>query len=121
MTDWLQTRLGLSPELQGKLLLTLVTIAVLWVLHRLALALMYRRVTDAWTRYRWRKGITYAALGLGIILVGRTWFVGIQALVTFFGLLSARLPMALKDPVVNSAGWVFIWCRRPFDVCDRTE
>jgi small-conductance mechanosensitive channel len=121
MTDWLQTRLGLSPELQGKLLLTLLTIAGLWILHRLALALMYRRVTDPWTRYRWRKGITYAALGLGVILVGRTWFVGIQALATFLGLLSAGLAIALKDPVINLAGWIFIVWRRPFEVGDRIE
>jgi small-conductance mechanosensitive channel len=121
MTDWLQTRLGLSPELQGKLLLTLLTIAGLWILHRLALALVYRRVTDAWSRYRWRKGITYVALGLGVILVGRTWFVGIQALATFLGLLSAGLAIALKDPVINLAGWIFIVWRRPFEVGDRIE
>jgi small-conductance mechanosensitive channel len=120
MTDWLQTRLGLSAELQGKLLLTLLTIAVLWILHRLALALMYRRVTDAWTRYRWRKGITYAALGLGVILVGRTWFVGFE-FATYFGLLSAGLAIALKEPVTNLAGWVFIVWRRPFEVGDRIE
>jgi small-conductance mechanosensitive channel len=120
MTDWLQTRLGLSPELQGKLLLSLLTIAALWILHRLALALMYRRVTDPWTRYRWRKGITYVALGLGLILVGRTWFVGL-ALATYFGLLSAGLAIALKDPVTNLAGWVFIVWRRPFEVGDRIE
>jgi small-conductance mechanosensitive channel len=53
--------------------------------------------------------------------VGRTWFVGIQALVTFFGLLSAGLAIALKDPVLNLAGWVFIVWRRPFEVGDRIE
>ncbi len=121
MIDWLQTRLGLSPELQTKLLSTVLIVFGLWLLHRLVLTLVYRRVTDPWTRYRWRKGISYAALGLAVILVGRTWFVGIGALATFLGLLSAGIAIALKDPVTNLAGWVFILWRRPFEVGDRIE
>ena len=60
MIQWLQTRLGLSPELQARLLGTLATVVGLWLLHRLSLALVYRRVRDPWVRYRWRKGSTYA-------------------------------------------------------------
>ncbi|HKW40979.1 MAG TPA: mechanosensitive ion channel family protein [Gemmatimonadales bacterium] len=121
MTDWLQTRLGLSPDLQAKLLATLVIVLGLWLLDRLVLALVYRRVTDPWSRYRWRKAITYIGTGLGVILVGRTWFVGIAALATYLGLLSAGLAIALKDPVTNLAGWVFIVWRRPFEAGDRIE
>jgi small-conductance mechanosensitive channel len=121
MTDWLQTRLGLSPDLQAKLLATLLIVLGLWLLDRVVLALVYRRVTDPWSRYRWRKAITYIGTGLGVILVGRTWFVGIAALATFLGLLSAGLAIALKDPVTNIAGWVFIVWRRPFEVSDRIE
>jgi small-conductance mechanosensitive channel len=121
MTDWLQNRLGLSPDLQTKLLATLVIVVGLWLLDRVVLTLVYRRVTDPWSRYRWRKAITYIASALGVILVGRTWFVGIAALATFLGLLSAGLAIALKDPVTNLAGWVFIVWRRPFEVGDRIE
>src|SRR5438034_7967261 len=121
MSDWLQSRLGLSPELQVKLLVTLLTVFGLWLLHWIVLSLVYRRVRDPWSRYRWRKSITYVALGLGVILVGRTWFVGIQALATFLGLLTAGLAIALKDPVTNLAGWIFIVWRRPFEVSDRVE
>jgi small-conductance mechanosensitive channel len=121
MTDWLQSRLGLSPELQLKLLSTVLTVFGLWLLHRLALAFVYRRVRSPWSRYRWRKGITYVAYGLGVILVGRTWFVGIREVATFLGLIGAGLAVALKDPVTNLAGWVFILWRRPFEVGDRIE
>src|SRR3989454_8752733 len=121
MSDWLQSRLGLSPELQVKFLVTLLTVFGLWLLHWIVLSLVYRRVRDPWSRYRWRKSITYVALGLGVILVGRTWFVGIQALATFLGLLTAGLAIALKDPVTNLAGWIFIVWRRPFEVSDRVE
>ena len=70
MTDWLQTRLGLSPELQLRLLATLATLVVLWLARRIALALVYRRVRDAWGRYRWRKGLTYVLVVVGVVIVG---------------------------------------------------
>src|SRR5438067_13356047 len=121
MIQWLQTRLGLSPELEARLLGTLVTVMGLWLLHRLALALVYRRVTNPWVRYRWRKSSTYALLATGIVIVGRMWFAGVQALATFFGLVAAGLAIALKEPVSNLAGWAFIMWRRPFEVGDRVQ
>src|SRR3989442_7938596 len=50
--DWLQNRVGLSPEVQTHLLVTIVVIAGLWILERLVLAVVYRRVPGPWTRYR---------------------------------------------------------------------
>jgi len=120
MTDWLQAH-GLSAELESKLFWTAVTVGVLWAAHRTVLALVYRRVTDPWARYRWRKVVTYTTLGIGIVLVGRTWFAGMQALATFFGLLSAGLAIALKDPVADLAGWAYIMWRRPFEVGERIQ
>ena len=120
MTEWLQLH-GVSPELQGKLELTVLVIATLWIVRRVVLGLAYRGVTDAWGRYRWRKAVTYVALAVGIILVGRTWFVGMQTLATFFGLLSAGLAIALKDPVADLAAWAFIVWARPFEVGDRIQ
>src|SRR2546427_8086032 len=43
MSDWLQSRLGLSPELQVKFLVTLLTVFGLWLLHWIVLSLVYRR------------------------------------------------------------------------------
>ncbi len=121
MTDWLQTRLGISTELQMRLLATVATIVGLWLVHRIVLGLVYRRVRDPWGRYRWRKGLTYVLVAAGFVIVGRMWFAGVQALATFLGLLSAGLAIALKDPVANFAGWAFIIWRRPFEVGDRVQ
>ncbi|HXF94611.1 MAG TPA: mechanosensitive ion channel domain-containing protein [Gemmatimonadales bacterium] len=120
MSDWLQP-LGLSPDLQRRLFATLLTLLGLWLGRRVWLALVYRRVKDAWARYRWRKGTSYVAVGLGAVLVGRLWLSGLGALATFFGLLSAGLAIALKDLVANLAGWLYIVWRRPFDVGDRIQ
>jgi len=119
--DWLQNRVGLSPEVQTHLLVTIVVIAGLWILERLVLAVVYRRVTDPWTRYRWRKTITYLTLTIGVLVIGREWLEGFKSLATFLGLVSAGIAIALKDPLTNLAGWAFIVWRRPFEVGDRIE
>ena len=121
MIDWLQAHLGMNPELQTRLLATLGTIVGLWLLRRVVLGFVYRRVRDPWSRYRWRKGLTYLVVAAGIVIVGRMWFAGVQALATFLGLLSAGLAIALKEPVSNLAGWAFILWRRPFEVGDRVQ
>src|SRR5438034_7180261 len=121
MIEWLQSRLGISPELQLRLFATLATIVGLWLVHRIALGLVYRRVRDPWGRYRWRKGLTYVLVAAGVVIVGRMWFAGVQALATFLGLLSAGLAIALKDPVADLAGWAFIIWRGPFEVGDRIQ
>jgi small-conductance mechanosensitive channel len=119
--DWLEQRLGLSPAVQTHLLVTVLAIVGLWLLQRIILAIVYRRVTDAWARYRWRKTTTYVFLAVGILIVGREWLEGFHALATFLGLVSAGIAIALKDPLTNLAGWSFIVSRRPFDVGDRVE
>jgi small-conductance mechanosensitive channel len=119
--QWLLENAGLSLALQGRLLRTLIIVGGLWLVHRLALALMYRRALDPWVRYRWRKTITYVALLLGLLLVGFAWIQRAGSLATYLGLFSAGLAIALKDIVANLAGWAFIVWSRPFDVGDRVQ
>src|SRR6266540_4277474 len=121
VSAWLEQRLGLSPAVQMHLLVSVIAIAGLWLLQKIVLALVYRRVTDPYTRYRWRKATTYVFIVAGILLVGREWFSGFKTLATFLGLVSAGIAIALKDPLTNLAGWAFIVSRRPFDVGDRIE
>jgi small-conductance mechanosensitive channel len=121
MTEWLQARLDISPALQAKLLATVAAVVGLWLLQRLSLALVYRRVRDPWSRYRWRKGLTYLLMGVGILIIGRMWFAGFGTLTTFLGLLSAGVAIALKEPLSNFAGWAFIVWRGPFEVGDRIQ
>src|SRR5207244_12349683 len=98
MIDWLQIHLGMNPELQMRLFATLGTVAGLWVLQKLILAVVYRRVRDPWGRYRWRKTLTYVFMAAGTVVVARMWFAVIQALATVVGLLSAGLAMPLNAP-----------------------
>jgi small-conductance mechanosensitive channel len=121
MRTWLQQEVGLSPALQDRLLATLLIVGGLWLAQRLVLALAYRRAHDPWVRYRWRKTITYLAMLVGLVLIGRIWVERVGSLATFLGLFSAGLAIALKDLVANLAGWAFIVWSRPFDIGDRVQ
>ena len=121
VADWLQATFGLSPAAQDRLFDTILIVLVLWAVRRIVLALAYRRVSDIRARYQWRKTTTYSTGIIGTFLVGRIWFAGFGSLATFLGLASAGVAIALKDLLVNLAGWAFIVWRRPFDVGDRIE
>lgn len=121
LTIWLQRTLGLSPEIQGKFLLSLLTVIILLLLRRLILRIVFQRFEDVRVRYRWRKTSAYIAFVFAVLILGRVWFEGFQSIATFLGLLSAGVAIALKDVLVNLVGWIFIMWRRPFEVGDRIQ
>jgi len=111
--------LHLPAATVSKLLTTIGILLALWLVRWGWLWLMARRTEEPQTRYRWRKTATYTVVVIGLILVGRVWLEGIQSLVTYLGLVSAGVVVALREPIVNLFGWVFINGRRPFVVGDR--
>jgi len=121
ITDWLQTTLGLSPAAMDRISASLVAILVLWAIRRIVLAVIWRQVDDVRVRYRWQKTTSYVVVPIGILIVGRIWFEGFSSIATFLGLVSAGIAIALKDLLVNLAGWAFILWRRPFEVGDRIQ
>src|SRR5256712_13363140 len=122
MIDGRQTHLGMSPQLQTRLLVPAGTIAGLWSGRHFVLGFVYRRVRDPWGRDRWRKGLTYALGAVGVVIISGTWFAGgVRQLLGFLGFLAAGLAIALKEPLSNLAGWAFIIWRRPFEVGDRVQ
>ncbi len=118
---WLGETTGLGSQTVGKLLLTAAIVVLLWLIRWAWLAVVHRRTDDPRIRYRWRKTATYSLTIVGLILIGRTWLEGIQSLVTYLGLVSAGIAIALRDPIVNWFGWMFIGWRRPFTVGDRIQ
>ncbi len=121
LTLWLENLLGLNPEIQRNLLKSILTIVLLWLGHRLLTKILGKSIKNIEARYQWQKGVGYLITAVGIIIIGRIWLEGMETLVTFLGLLSAGIAIALKDPLMNIAGWVYILARKPFDVGDRIE
>jgi small-conductance mechanosensitive channel len=98
-----------------------VVIFLLLLLRPLISAIVSRRTDDVTTLYRWRKVSEYTTLILGLFLISRIWITSTQSVVTYLGLLSAGLAIALQDPIANIVGWLFIVWRRPLEVGDRIE
>jgi small-conductance mechanosensitive channel len=121
VTAWIERTIGLSLPTQAHLVASLLVVLVLWLTRRIVLRLVWRRVEDIRGRYRWQKTSAYVVVPLGILIIGRIWFAGFGSIATFLGLVSAGVAIALKDLLVNLAGWAFILWRRPFEVGDRIQ
>jgi len=121
LTEWIHRSVGLSPETQSMVLISIVTIFIVLVLRRLILRVLFRSFEDVRIRYRWRKTSAYIAFLFTILILGRVWFEGFQSIATYLGLVSAGVAIALKDLLVNLAGWIFIIWRKPFEVGDRIQ
>lgn len=100
---------------------SVIIVLVLVLLHYVVIRIVRRQTQDEALQYKWRKNLAYVLGFLGFILIGRVWFQGMGSLATFLGLLSAGLAIALRDPVSDIAGWMFIIWRKPFDVGDRIQ
>lgn len=112
---------GLSPQTQYRIAASVAALLLLLVLRKLVLKLVWKSTEGYRVRYQWRKGTSYAAFFLAVLLLGRIWFEEFASIATFLGLITAGLAIALKDLVVNLAGWLFIIWRRPFEVGDRVQ
>lgn len=120
-TENIKTFLQSSPGITYQLILTLSVFAGLWLVRFLAIRLVNHNLKDTRLQYKWRKNLTYIFAVIGAFLIGRIWFEGLASLATFLGLLSAGLAIALRDPVTDIAGWLFIIWRTPFDIGDRIQ
>jgi small-conductance mechanosensitive channel len=121
LEQFFRTYLGLSPELLTRLVETLVVIFGYLLVRRLARRIVVRSVDDPGSRYTASRFVAY---GFGVLTLGllvKIWFQGVTGFATYLGLLSAGVAIALQDPLINLAGWVFILVRQPFKVGDRIQ
>lgn len=100
---------------------TIAIICLLILIHYIMIRVLRKKVHDDETRYKWRKNLTYILGFFGFILIGRIWFEGMGSVATFLGLLSAGLAIALKDPVSDMAGWLYLMWRKTIKVGDRVQ
>lgn len=113
--------IDLIPQIEHQLLASLVVILVLWVIRKVMLAVIQRHVHDVRTRYRLRQTLGFGIAAIGILIFCEIWFVGFTSFTTFLGLVSAGVAIALKDLLIDLAGWMFILWRQPFKVGDRIQ
>lgn len=119
--DWISEHWGISHDILRKILFSLAAILVLTLLRQMLLKLIFLRVKKVRSRYNWKSSIRYVYIILVFIAIGTIWVDEFHSFATFLGLISAGLAVALKDPIANLAGWLFILFRRPFEVGDRVQ
>ncbi len=121
LTKIIESSLGIPAHIQVNLFATILVVLLLWLIRLTIIKIVNKRTEDVRTRYIWRKTTTYVVAVVGILIIGRIWFIGFQTLTTFIGIFSAGLAIALKDAISNFAGWIYISWRRPFIVGDRIQ
>jgi len=110
---------NLSQITEGKLIVSTVSILILFVFRAIVLRAVEARIENEDSIYSWRKFSWYVFVFLSFILVGRVWYTGVGDLVTFFGFFIAGLVVVLSQPISSIAGWAYIVIRRPYNVGDR--
>ena len=109
------------PSISYQIAATILVILGLWFIRLIAIRIVNKKIGDDKIQYKWRKNLSYLFGFLGLFLIGSIWSEGFKSFSTFLGLLSAGLAIALKDPVSDFAGWIFILWRKPFEVGDRIQ
>jgi len=110
-----------STVLLQKLFASGVLILLLWLARRFIVRFLNKQDLEAEARFRWTKILNYTITGIGIFIVGAVWWSFIGSLATILAVIIAGLAIALREPITNIAGWVFIMWRRPFVLGDRIE
>ena len=110
-----------SMGLHDKLFNSALAFAFFILLHWALVRIFRRFPHEKQNEFLWRKAATYCSVSVLLLLLGFVWLRGFNSLSTFIGLLSAGLAIALKDPITNIAGWMFILVRKPFETGDRVQ
>ncbi|HED08487.1 MAG TPA: mechanosensitive ion channel family protein [Ignavibacteria bacterium] len=119
--QWINNITGFSVDVIYQIITSLIIIFFLWLIRTIIIRIVWKKTENLQTRYHWQKNSIYFAVFIGIILIVRVWFEGLQSLATYFGLLSAGIAIALKDLIESMAGWAFIMWRSVFTVGDRIQ
>ncbi len=108
-----------SGEIISNVFWSLVTIVVLLLARRAIGSMLDKRLGDAAGRYRWHKALRTATWVVIGVIVAAIWLDGVSGLATIVAVVAAGLAIALRDPIVDLGGWLYISTRHPLRVGDR--
>jgi small-conductance mechanosensitive channel len=121
LSEWIVEHWGISQHVQHKIVYSIIAFIIIIILRKLTIKLLLQQKEDVKERYFYTNAIRYTYSILLIIILITVWFSEFRSVATILGLVGAALTIALKDPIVNLAGWLFILTRAPFKIGDRIE
>ena len=101
--------------------LTATVLLGAWLVRRVGRLFLAGAVENRVAQYRWGKTLAYLTLTLTTVLIVAIWVDGLSQIGTFLGLVSAGVAIALKDLLVDFAGWLVLITKPPFEVGDRIQ
>ena len=110
-----------SDPIVRKTIWSLLSLLILYGLTWAASRLLGRTVTDPLRRYKSRKLLYYAMTALGALVLMGIWSESVSQVALALTVLGAGIALALQQPILSVAGWLFILINRPYDVGDRIE
>lgn len=121
LTSFIYELTGIHSTVQAKVLVTIIIILFLILIRYSISRMVWRHTEDVKIRYQWKRMLSFIIPFIGFILITAVWASALEQFGAFLGLMTAGLAIALKDPLTNLAGWIFILFRRPFVVGDRIQ
>lgn len=103
------------------ILWSLGIIIVFYVVKNIIIRILHSRIENSEAYYRVKRlinGINFFIVSIALIFI---WLGAGANFITILGLFSAGVALALKDILLNIAGWLYILVRQPFYVGDRIE
>ena len=121
ITTLLNEFTGIPEPVFNKVIITFLSLFLFFLIKRLTVFLSTRKIHQLNTRYLAIKTMNYLSGIILILILLRVWTSGFSQIITYIGILSAGLAIALQKPILNFAGWFFIIAQRPFTSGDRIE
>ena len=84
-----------------------------WLVRRVGRLFIAGTVENRVVQYRWGKTLAYLTLTLATVFIIAIWVDGLSQIGTFLGLVSAGVAIALKDLLVDFAGWLMLITKPP--------
>jgi len=109
-----------DPWVQN-LIYSAIALVAIWVLFFLLSKVFERAIQDKLWRHKTRKFTFYAGVGASIVALLIIWVGDGGQIAITFSVIGAGLALALQQPLVSMAGWVYIVTNHPYDIGDRIE
>ena len=121
ISEFIYETTGMTGKTQNEILTSIIIVLFLYLIRFVILKLVWRNTKDVKVRYQWNRALSINIPFTGIILIGAVWVPAFKQFGAFLGIITAGLAIALKDPITNLAGWLFILFRKPFVLGDRVQ
>jgi small-conductance mechanosensitive channel len=121
MSNLINKYLNIPLGISEKIFITVVVLFIWQFSTFIIRKLLTSHIKDLSKRFIISKTITYSIRLFIVIIVFNLWIGVGSGIWAYFGLLSAGIAVALKDPVANLAGWFFILISKPFGIGDRIK